>query len=155
MSKLPLWVTIALRDREQGLKEIPGSGAHPRIIAAHALTTLKATSDEVSWCSSYMCLLMYECGLPYTPSAAARSWYKYGNKLDKNNPVEGAIVVLRRGGSEDPNDEGPGHVGIYMGEGSNGKIRVLGGNQSDAVTITEMSNANVFAYVWPKEYPLP
>lgn len=153
MPIVPPWVPIALKDKENGLREIPGSGAHPRILAAHSLTTLKATSDEVSWCSSYMCLLMYECGLPHTRSAAARSWYTYGITLDK--PIEGCIVVMRRGGSKNPLDQGPGHVTLYMGDAGAGKFRGLGGNQSDAVTIGAFNKSDVFAYVWPSQYPIP
>jgi hypothetical protein len=39
---------------ELGTTEVPGTQNNPRILEYHATTTLKATTDEVPWCSSFV-----------------------------------------------------------------------------------------------------
>jgi uncharacterized protein (TIGR02594 family) len=150
---MPPWLVSAYADKAAGVKEIDGPRAHSRIVEMHQYTTLKATSDEIAWCSSGMCAWMEENGIVSTRSAAARSWHKWGTKLEK--PVYGCVVVLWRGGSRDPNVTGPGHVAIYLESVGASHIRVIGGNQSDAVTVDEMKIADLFSYRWPKGFPMP
>lgn len=152
--EMPDWMGIAMTDLQSGVREIPGQGTHPRIRAAHAVTTLKATSDEVAWCSSIMNLWMLEAHQKGTKSAAARSWWHWGQKLAK--PVPGAVAVLWRGGSRDPEVQGPGHVALYVGPGQRpGYVTLLGGNQSNAVTLAQFPQRDVFGYRWPTGAPLP
>jgi uncharacterized protein (TIGR02594 family) len=149
---VPPWLENARDDL--GVAEVPGKPAHPRIIKMHSYTTLKATSDEVPWCSSAMCAWMEESGIRSTRNAAARSWFAWGRKLSA--PVYGAVCVMWRGGSRDPNVAGPGHVGIYVGPGTRpGTVRILGGNQGNSVKLSDYPAADVFGYRWPTEYPLP
>lgn len=115
------WMDIA--EGERGVKEIAGASAHPQIVAYHATTQLKATSDEVPWCSSFVNWVMKQAKYPYTKSAAARSWRDWGVECSLH---EGAIVVFRRKGGH--------HVGFCVGQTST-MIRVLGGNQSNEVNI--------------------
>ena len=116
------WMEIARG--ELGQKEVKGAKHNPRIIEYHKTTTLKGTTDEIPWCSSFVNWVMKQAGYPGTNSAAARSWLNYGQRLAA--PVPGCIVVLSR--------EGGGHVGFYMGQDSYG-LKILGGNQGDAVTV--------------------
>lgn len=74
----PTWMVIAERELASGVRERPGAEHNPRIVEYHSATLLRATTDEVPWCSSFAnwCLLqVFETG---TWSAAARSWLAWG-----------------------------------------------------------------------------
>lgn len=130
------WYDIARR--ELGVKELQGIADHPRIVEYHATTTLRATDDEVPWCSSFVNWCVQRAGYVGTRSAAARSWAKWGTKID--NPVAGCIVVMTRTGG--------GHVGFYE-DGDAFNVHVLGGNQDDAVNVRKFRASRVLCYVMP------
>lgn len=148
----PPWMKIALAEHALNVREIAGAAVHPRIKLYHSHTSLKATSDEVPWCSSFVNYVMDTVGFPGTHSAAARSWWTWGRPID--GAKYGAIAVLRRGGSRNPNDKGPGHVAFVI-DSRPGFVILLGGNQSNAITIAEFPAGDVFGYRWPRDYPLP
>ncbi len=147
-SKAP-WFDLA--NRERGVTEEDGPVRNnPRILEYHASTTLPgnlARIDETAWCSSFVNWCIAKTGLEGTNSAAARSWAKWGRKLNK--PREGCIVVLTRpaGG---PN---AGHVGFYVGETAT-QIRLLGGNQSDSVKVSNYAKNRLISYRWPTGVPV-
>ena len=66
------WIDIAKGEMHQA--EIPGPMANPRIVEYHATTSLKATFDEVPWCSAFVNWVMEQAGIKGTGSAKARSW---------------------------------------------------------------------------------
>jgi len=136
----PEWLTIARK--EIGVKEVPGAGNNPRIIEYAATTSLAAKQDSVAWCSSFVNWCMKQAGIKGTGSAAARSWLNWGEPIA--TPRLGCIVVFKRGAPPS------GHVGICDHEDiSNGIIRVVNGNMSDAVTISRLSVNGVLGYRWP------
>lgn len=138
----PTWVQAALA--ELGQREVRGVEHNPRIVEYHRRTSLRAQTDEVAWCASFVNWVLFQVGLPGTNSAAARSFETYGVKVDK--PITGCIVVLARSGG--------GHVGFYMGE-RDGKLLVLGGNQSNSVSIALYDRAQLLCYRWPAQVALP
>lgn len=130
---------------ELGVHETPGKDATPRIVLYAAHTTLKATSDEVAWCSSFANFSTDIACFPGTHSAAARSWLDWGVKLDA--PILGCIVVFERKDAANPN---AAHVAICdHPDISNGIIRVVGGNQGNAVSIARYPVAKVLGYRSP------
>lgn len=130
---------------ELGVHEVSGSAANPRIVLYAAHTTLKATSDEVPWCSSLANFCTDTAGFPGTRSAAARSWLNWGVVLDK--PILGCVVIFERKDTSNPH---AAHVAICdHPDISNGIIRVIGGNQSDAVTVSRNSVSKVIGYRSP------
>lgn len=131
------WITIA--EDEIGEKEVPGLQHNPRILEYHATTTLKATTDEVPWCSSFVNWVMKSAKYKTTNSAAARSWATYGFSTP---PVPGCIVVLTRNGGN--------HVGFYVRSTAQ-YVYVLGGNQSNAVNISAYPKSRVIAYRIPSD----
>lgn len=131
------WLTIA--ENERGVKEMAGSAANPRIIQYHATTKLKATSDEVPWCSSFVNWVMSQAKYPTTRSAAAKSWADYGREAI---PQLGVIAVFRR--------QGGNHVGFYYGETATG-VRVLGGNQSNEVNVRLYRKSDLIGYRLPNK----
>jgi len=131
------WMRYAVN--EYGVKEMRGAQHHPRILEYHAATTLRGTSDEIPWCSSFTNWVMKAAGYNPTRSAAARSWLEWGQRI--RTPIQGCIVVLSR--------DGGGHVGFYVSEHA-GKVQLLGGNQGDAVSIASYDRKRVLAYVLPR-----
>ena len=131
------WIAIA--KRELGTEEIIG-GSNSRI-EEYLRTTGKNTTDETPWCSAFVNWVMSQAGYKGTNSALARSWADWGDPVAPG--TLGSIVVFTRGKG--------GHVGFCVGYDSRtGNIKLLGGNQSDKVRISNYSNRNVISWRWPK-----
>lgn len=139
----PLWIQIA--KKEIGVKETQG-GETKRILEYHATTTLRASEDEVPWCSSFVNWVMIKSGYNGTNLAAARSWLAFGQKSMTFKKY--SIVVFKRG-----NNGWSGHVAFAMAD--LGKtIRVLGGNQSNSVNYSNYNKSDVLGYMTPTESEL-
>lgn len=138
----PEWVQAALA--EQGQAERPGAAHNPRIVEYHATTTLRARDDETPWCASFVGWCLQQAGLAGTRRAAAASYSTWGQPLSQ--PVLGAVVTFTRPGG--------GHVGFYMGQ-RGGKWLILGGNQSNKVSVASYDPAKHTAIRWPAGVPLP
>lgn len=136
----PVWLIEAIK--EQGIEEIVGGRHNSRILEYHKYTDLKARTDEVSWCSSFINWCFYQCGLPGTNKASARSWLVWGIALAK--PKRGCIAIFWR----DSKNSWKGHVGFYMKEDKK-YIYVLGGNQSNKVKISRYPKTRLIGYRWP------
>jgi len=134
----PSWLAIA--KKELGQVEIAGDKDNERIIEYHRTTTLKAADDEVPWCSSFVNWAIRRAGFKGTDSARARSWLSWG--IDFRIPAYGCVVVLSRG------KVGQGHVGFFVGRKA-GQVALLGGNQSNAVSITWFPESKILGYRWP------
>lgn len=137
------WLEWAFRELGHGVNEVSGVNANPRILEYHLRTSLKASSDEVPWCSSFICTAFEEAAIPSTRSAAAKSWLDWGIMLER--PREGCVVLLKRG-----TNLTVGHVGFYVGETPT-HVRILGGNQSNSISVITDSKINVLAYRWPSK----
>jgi uncharacterized protein (TIGR02594 family) len=118
------WMQVA-RD-EIGQAEGGPDSSNPRIEAYHATTQGGVEPDSVPWCSSFVNFCVEQAGFQGTKSKSARSWLEWG--VEAAEFVPGCIVVLQRG--QPPK----GHVGFYVGRESS-RIRLLGGNQGDKVSI--------------------
>lgn len=142
----PKWLEIA--QAELGQKEIAGSQHNARIIAYHATTSLKATSDEVAWCSSFVNWCMAKAGLKGTGSAAAASWATWGTKSEARL---GAVAVIYNAGAANSSLSTSGnHVGFLLEESTTHYV-LLGGNQGDQVKVSSFpkSKWKLKAYRWP------
>jgi uncharacterized protein (TIGR02594 family) len=71
----------------------------------------------------------------------ARNWMLFGQTV---RPVTGAVLVFERGSS--------GHVGFALGQDDT-HFHVLGGNQSDAVTIARIAKSRLLGARWPSTHP--
>lgn len=98
------------------------------------------------WCADFMNFVLRKAGGKGTASRAARSFLKYGKKLD--SPRVGAIVIFYRKGANN------GHVGVVRGTDGNGNPIVVSGNHGHAVKQSVYSKAKVLAYVMPPDYVL-
>jgi len=126
---------------EIGQKEMSGAKHNDRILEYHS-TTGQFSDDETSWCGSFVSWCLAQGGLETLGArgASARAWLTYGKKT--NSPTRGDLVIFWR---KSPTSW-QGHVGFYVDE-TKTHIRVLGGNQGDAVNIKLYSKAQFLGYV--------
>ena len=71
----------------------------------------------------------------------ARNWLLFGKET---KPVTGAVLIFERGSG--------GHVGFAIGQDDT-HFYVLGGNQSDAVTIARVAKSRLLGARWPLTCP--
>jgi len=128
-----------LASRFIGVKETPGAASNPLVLAMLDLDAKWPTDDEVSWCSAFVNWIAFLLDLPRSKSLAARSWLAVGTAEELAAAAVGFdVVVLSRGAAPQPGPDvlqAPGHVGFFAGMAPDGKVRLLGGNQGDAVTL--------------------
>lgn len=138
MSNIMLADFLQIAFGEMNVKEVKGKNHNPRILQYHNATSLKASTDEVPWCSAFANWVIKKSGLEGTNSALARSWEKWGKELKK--PIPGCLVVLSRGSN-------PvfGHITFYLYETSK-YVYCIGGNQGDAVSIARYLKSRVVCY---------
>lgn len=142
----PAWMNVA--KKEEGTREVKGRAANPRIIAYHATTDLRAKSDEVAWCSSFVNWCLKQCGIRGTNSAGAASWKKWGTA---SAPRYGAIAVVFNAGAARSSLTTTGnHVGFLVEETKTHYV-LLGGNQSNSVKVSRYPKAKwrLLAMRWP------
>lgn len=138
---VPPWLTIAYK--ELGQREIPGSAHNPRILEYwRAVGDYRIQDDETDWSSAFVEWSLNQAGIKGTQSASNRSWTAWGRPLLE--PAIGCVVIFWR----DSPSGMSGHVGFFVGEGADGLI-VLGGNQSNSVSLATFSKSRVLAYRMP------
>lgn len=136
----PKWLTVA-RDY-LGQKEIAGSRHNATIVGFFERVTGRTHPDETAWCAAFVGNCLLEAGERSTGALNARSYMQWGRKL--STPVIGCVVVFWRG----KKSGWQGHVGFYIGEDGD-KILVLGGNQSNKVSIARYPKSRLLGYRWP------
>lgn len=124
-----------------GTKEVAGPVANKDIVMFDKYTSLKATSDEVPWCSSFANYVVHACGDKGTNSAAARSWLDWGKAIDK--PEYGCLVIIDRRDKGNPN---AAHVTFYICDVEPAHIQCVGGNQGDMVKMSVYPKDKVLGY---------
>lgn len=127
---------------ELGVEELAGGQHNPRVLAYHAATTSGAKVDEEAWCAAFVSFILEALKLKSTDSAWSRSYLNWGKPLEQG--VRGAVVVFTRP------EAGPtkGHVAFYVSEDAE-KVYVLGGNQSNKVSIAGYPKSRVLGYRGP------
>lgn len=125
------WMGVAIG--ELGVAELAGAKHARRIIEYHATTVLHAQTDEIAWCSSFVCWCLHSVAVEHTRAANARSYLKWGKPVSGGpEALYGAIAVFKR----DSAGPSSGHVGFYVGVNTDRtSIAVLGGNQSNRVSV--------------------
>lgn len=127
-----------------GTHEVSGKAASKDILSLWADAGLEPTStDEDPWCAAFVGGTLVRANKPGTKSALARSYLQYGDKLRK--PEQYCIGVMKRG-----NSTWQGHVGYVM-KFDDSHIWLLGGNQSNAVSIQKYPRSQFLGFVKPKE----
>lgn len=144
MRDQPAWLAAAWR--ELGQREVGGAAANARIVAyfrdaGHS----NVRSDETAWCAAFAGAMLVRGGVPGTGSLMARSYLDWGAPLSEARL--GALAVLSRG-----SDPALGHVGFVAGE-TDSSLLLLGGNQSNSVTVEAFDRSRLLGLRWPLSYP--
>lgn len=141
------WMAIAMQ--EIGQREIVGAQHNPRIVEYHATTTLRATTDETAWCSSFVNWCLKQVNVTGTNSAAAASWLNWGQVAGAQG---GAITVIHNTKAAGSSLTVSGnHVGFLVQE-TGTHFLLLGGNQSNQVKISSFPKSSwlLKGFRWPK-----
>ncbi|NMH60653.1 TIGR02594 family protein [Alteromonas ponticola] len=145
-TSLPLalpWLEIAMNLLD--VKEVAGQGSNPLIIDwAAKLGLADYHDDDIPWCGLFVahCISsqLSNEAVPNNP-LLARNWQKFGKQT---TPGLGAVLVFWR----ESKQSYKGHVGLYWAEDEDA-YHVIGGNQSNAVTITRIAKDRLLEARWP------
>ena len=140
MTAEPSYLVAARRDI--GLREIKGPKHAGRIVQMLQKLGAWWRDDETPWCGVAVAAWLRDTGYPIpTHYYRALAWADYGDRMP--GPRQGAIAVMAR--------KGGGHVGIVTGVTANGShVRLLGGNQNDAVSEAWFPAERITAYRAPR-----
>jgi uncharacterized protein (TIGR02594 family) len=137
----PAWLKLARA--ELGVKEVVGPQHNPTVIGYFRDAGFpEIDTDETAWCAGFANAMLERSGAPGSKSLAARSFLTWGKPITK--PYPGCIAVFSRG---DPRSW-EGHVGFFVSEDGD-KINVLGGNQSNQVSIAAQARGRLLGYRAP------
>jgi uncharacterized protein (TIGR02594 family) len=131
-----------------GEKEIKGGRHNPKIVKLFEASGLKVFDDETPWCDAFVDYCLAKADYTPSPGAMARAelnWEGF-EEVDEDELREGDLAVFARPGG----GPGAGHVGFFVGwrndDPESGVLKILGGNQSDMVKISEFSTDSVLGY---------
>lgn len=133
-----------------GTRETPGTGSNPVILDWAGAQGIPYKGDDIPWCGLFVghCI---SSTLDREPTPAnvlgARAWGSFGIKTQ---PTPGAVMVFWRKSLQ----SGLGHVGFYAGEDQSA-YRILGGNQSDSVSLAWVAKDRLVGARWPSTVPPP
>ena len=106
-------------------------GDNPKVVAYFRDSgNAGVKNDETAWCAAFVGAMLARAGLKPTGSLMARSYEKWGVAVGKAGIQAGDVLVWPRG-----SDKRFGHVNIAVEAPKAGKVRCVGGNQSDAVNV--------------------
>lgn len=134
----------------KGIREISGPSSHPQILAwlkrTEQLypTDLTIDDSKYAWCGvlvGNMVLDDIAAGNTKRPKPpayfqGAARWRDWGKAVSSKSAQRGDVVVLKRTGGH--------HVAIVSGVTHDG-LKVIGGNQGDALTVAEYPWSKVVA----------
>jgi len=122
-----------------GTKELKGSADNPKIMEMYrAIGHTQVEHDEVAWCAAFVGCCLEKANVPSTRKLNARSYLVWGEKVASvEQAQEGDVVVFTRGARSDL-----GHVAFFL-RAAGTQVEVLGGNQSDGVTIARYPKSRV------------
>ena len=136
----PPWMTVAWT--ELGQSEVSGTAANPRVVDYFRQVGHGAVGDdETAWCAAFVGTCLERAGFASTRSLMARSYLDWGEPAAQ--PACGSIAILSRGGSSSL-----GHVGFLVGM-TDTAIYLLGGNQSDAVSVARFDRSRLLGMRMP------
>lgn len=132
-----------------GTKEVPGNANNPNIIAwaksVGGYIGKAYNADSIPWCGLFVAYCFAKNGITVRPGAlSSLDWLNWGVKLAR--PSVGAVMVFVRPGG--------GHVGFYVSEDKD-TYHILGGNQSDSVSVTRIAKSRLKGIRWPAGVETP
>lgn len=139
---MPPW--MAEMHRRMGLHEVQHKA---RLIDFLKIGRSLGDPATLPWCGDAVesCIAKVLPGEPLpTNPFWAQGWASFG--IDVKAPLVGSIGVIRWSASS-------GHVGFVAGV-DGGKVVLLGGNQSNAITLASFPRDKFMAFRWPKTFPV-
>ena len=131
---------IELALNEIGNEEFAGDRDNPEVMKYyHEIGHEWVAHDEVAWCAAVVNWVLMKCGYEYTGMLNARSFLEIGEVTD--SPEIGDIAVFWRISP----DSAYGHVAFFLRELS-GYVYVLGGNQSNQMSVSKYPVARLLSY---------
>lgn len=144
----PTWLAHARA--QLGVKEVAGPKSSPTVLDYYARAAHPEIKDDaVPWCAAFVGAMLKDAGVKPSGSLAARSYEAWGQPLPGGKPVLGCVGVKKRAGGG-----WTGHVGFVVGATAD-RVFMLGGNQSDAVTIASFPRKDFTAFRWPANVAIP
>lgn len=144
LGQLPRTITEGLA--LLGVQEVVGKGSNRTIIGwrdelnAAGVKIVGFADDDVPWCGLYAAIVAHRAGKDVVANPLwARNWAKFGDAVDSAG-LGDVLVFVRDGG---------GHVGFYVAEDATA-YHVLGGNQSNRVSITRIAKDRCIAKRRPR-----
>jgi len=133
-----------------GTNEVAGAASSPTIMqwAKDVGVSKQYANDGVAWCGLFVGKVIHHWDPKEMLPAGllgSRNWLNFGVPV---SPGYGAILVFWRGSKT----AWTGHVGFYVGEDAN-NYYVLGGNQSNTVSITKAAKNRLLGARAPKNLP--
>lgn len=114
---------------------------------ARANKALNLDSAAIPWCGAFVGMVMAS-SLPTERLPKnqlwARDWLNFGH--DPGSVYQGNVAVFARGSG--------GHVGFVVGH-EKSYLHILGGNQSNRVSISKIAKSRLLGYRWPRGYEIP
>ena len=122
-----------------GTKEIKGSADSPKIMEMYRTVGHDwVEHDEVAWCAAFVGHCLEKAGFASTRKLNARSYLAWGEKVaGLEQARDGDVLVFTRGASA-----AQGHVAFFL-KAVGSQVEVLGGNQSDGVTIARYAKSRL------------
>lgn len=125
--------------RDLGLKETDGRASTPRIQKAiHMASTWLDEDDSVTpWCACIRGLWAYETGTGQPAQFyRAKNWLNWGTKVKNlDDAITGDTIILSRNGGY--------HVGLFAGLVNQSQFMMLGGNQSNRVSLAKQLRSRI------------
>lgn len=111
-------------------------GLHERKNYRQVKALVGHSPTATPWCSTFTCAVVRKAGYS-CPSgfAKARSFLKWGVKVNLKNIRKGDVVIFSRG-------RGKGHNGFFLGW-HKGKMKIVSGNSGDRVRVGYYSTSRL------------
>lgn len=139
---IPPWMTIA--QSKLGLHEVRNNKELKTFLKSDGVTL--GDPAVLPWCGDFVetCIAI---AMPQEPMVTnpywALNWLKFGEVINIDKPVFGCILVAERNGG--------GHVGFVVGHDQE-FFHVLGGNQSNSVSVMKLRKSRVKGLRMPSTY---
>ena len=123
-----------------GQKEVEGENSNAVILEMiNRMFPQWKDDSTLPWCSVFMNYIAEKSGVYGTGKANARSWLDWGHEVSIDEAEPGDVIIFWRGNK----DSWKGHVGLFVNYRNDKLVRVLGGNQDNAINIRSYARSRI------------
>lgn len=135
---------LGIAQQFQGMTEHGNAEALTRFLNEHSGTVFNNLT--VPWCARFVNASLDKAGIKGTGSAAARSFENFGKGVWQRGMSKDALADVQPGDIAVFTRKGGGHVGFVKAiDPTKGLLEILGGNQSNAVSVAKRSMQDLIA----------